>query len=112
MQCNILFISMFSAEKGVPNFWLTAMKTNDILAEEVGSCGGLVVFIFSAFNYESNWKYDLLFDLRLLSVMKGLSNILRISSGLGLKNQKASSLSFSLIQIHTSKIVSLLRLTI
>ena len=105
---------MLFAEKGVPNFWLTAMKTNDTLAEEVASCGGLVVFIFSSFNFydESNWKYALPFDLRLLSVMKGLSNILKISSGLGLKNQRASSWSFSLIPIHTSKILSLLRLTI
>ena len=26
----------FDVEKGVPDFWLTAMKTNDVLSEEVG----------------------------------------------------------------------------
>lgn len=28
----------FISVKGVPDFWLTAMKTNEILAEEVGIC--------------------------------------------------------------------------
>ncbi|KAM7513579.1 hypothetical protein LguiA_003162 [Lonicera macranthoides] len=29
---------MIRAEKGVPDFWVTAMKTNEILAEEISEC--------------------------------------------------------------------------
>lgn len=28
-------LCILNTEKGVPNFWLTAMKTNEVLAEEV-----------------------------------------------------------------------------
>lgn len=30
-----LIFYMHNAEKGVPDFWLTAMKNNDVLSEEV-----------------------------------------------------------------------------
>jgi len=32
-------------EKGVPAFWLTAMKNNEVLAEEVSSFGSAVYFL-------------------------------------------------------------------
>lgn len=32
-------------EKGVPNFWLTAMKTNEILAEEVNNNECYIYFV-------------------------------------------------------------------
>ena len=31
----LLFFSILISEKGVPKFWLNAMKTNEVLAEEV-----------------------------------------------------------------------------
>lgn len=35
----------FNSEKGVPDFWLTAMKTNETLAEEV------VEFVCAVFSF-------------------------------------------------------------
>lgn len=35
------------AEKGVPAFWLTAMKNNEVLAEEVSSFGSAVYFFYN-----------------------------------------------------------------
>ena len=96
---------MLYAEKGVPNFWLTAMKNNEVLSDEVSypvSCFvdkffllGIMMLIFTCFE----------FGIRLLSVMKELSNISRILSGIGLRNPKDSSLSFTLTPILISKIL-------
>lgn len=45
---------MFSA-KGVPDFWLTAMKTNEVLSEEVNIDTALlsVLFSFDALFYDA-----------------------------------------------------------
>jgi len=40
---NALF---FFPEKGVPAFWLTAMKTNEVLCEEVSKDQQIVLLIF------------------------------------------------------------------
>jgi hypothetical protein len=33
---NLLISPGWIAEKGVPSFWLTALKNNDVISEEVG----------------------------------------------------------------------------
>lgn len=33
---TLILIVCVIVEKGVPDFWLTAMKTNEVLSEEVG----------------------------------------------------------------------------
>ena len=35
LELDIKLITSYTAEKGVPDFWLNAMKTNEVLAEEV-----------------------------------------------------------------------------
>lgn len=44
----ILIVSVI-VEKGVPDFWLTAMKTNEVLSEEVGK-------LFNTFSVLSSMK--------------------------------------------------------
>lgn len=41
---------MQNEEKGVPNFWLTAMKNNSLLAQEVSYLS--VIFFFSCCHYQ------------------------------------------------------------
>jgi len=43
-----LYLNHFSA-KGVPDFWLTAMKTNEVLSEEVSNLTALLS-VLSSFN--------------------------------------------------------------
>lgn len=33
--CMVVYVIMLYTEKGVPDFWLTAMKNNEVLSEEV-----------------------------------------------------------------------------
>ena len=61
---GFMFISpyslcMFNTEKGVPNFWLTAMKTNEVLAEEVRDLNKPFFIWFS--HFELILRYGLLF---------------------------------------------------
>lgn len=100
------WIMSFDVDKGVPDFWLTAMKTNDVLSEEVGdsiSHFSMLIFLIK-FGNMSIWSA--VCWNRLPSAMKGHSSISKISSGLGWMIQKDSSWSSSLILIHISKIPS------
>lgn len=97
-----VFQSCFIAEKGVPSFWLTALKNNDVISEEVS----LAAMVHLELHQSYTWKMTAVlfsFDIRSQSVMKGPSYILKISSGARLKSQKDSSLSFSSIRILTLK---------
>ena len=82
--CTGFYTIMLYSEKGVPDFWLTAMKNNEVLSDEVSYPVIIVVFdtfflleivmlIFTCFE----------FGIRSLSEMKELSNISRILSGIG-----------------------------
>lgn len=44
--CAGFYATMLYAEKGVPDFWLTAMKNNDVLSEEVSQTV-VILHVFS-----------------------------------------------------------------
>lgn len=103
-----------NAEKGVPDFWLTAMKTNEILAGEVT----IFYKLWSILDITHTrvlcyilywlWNYDMLFPwIRSRSVMKRLLSSSKISNGVELMTQRVLSWNSSLILIHFSRILSL-----
>lgn len=69
-----------TVEKGVPYFWLAAMKNDEVLAHKVGNLTKPFFWACCVFYYgvwsAITWN-------RLQTLMKELSNISKISSGVG-----------------------------
>lgn len=65
LYSSVILIVFVIVEKGVPDFWLMAMKTNEVLSEEVGN---LFIAFFCVFFFEKKMqKFDQLYtgtDLR------------------------------------------------
>jgi len=78
-QVHALFGTIF-AEKGVPNFWLTAMKTHEILAEEVRALLIIRMFVISfviimVFSSVICWRRYLQISERDEDALKSLKDI-------------------------------------